>query len=97
MAPICEIILALDPRLAFEKEPLKEILINRAVGYEYGTNIILCLSTPRRNLDSDRHKLKQRQEKDVTIQRAKEELDAYEAAWPTQVSQTHIFECLNAY
>ena len=66
MAPICEIILALDPRLAFEEEPLKEILINRAVGYEYGTNIILCLSTPRRNLDSDRHKLKRRQEKDVT-------------------------------
>ena len=44
-----------------------------------------------------REKKKRRLEKDVMIQSAKSKIDAYEAAWPTQVSQTHIFECLNAY
>jgi hypothetical protein len=96
IAQVCELILALDPRLAFEEEPSRDVMINKAVGYEYGPEIYLCLSSPSLSIN-DRRKFKRRQEKDATIQCANEKVDAYEAAWPTQVSQAHIFECLNAY
>ena len=37
MAPLCKLVLVLDPRLSFEQEPLRETLI---VGYEYGFEIL---------------------------------------------------------
>ena len=93
---ICQLVLALEPRLTFEKEPSREDLINTVIKYEYGTEILLCLSTPPLSRN-DRSKLNRRLERDTTIRTAKKELDAYEAAWPTQISQTRILECLNAY
>ena len=93
---ICQLVLALEPRLTFEKEPSREDLINTVIKYEYGTEILLCLSTPPLSRN-DRSKLNRRLERDATIRTAKKELDAYEAAWPTQISQTRILECLNAY
>ena len=96
MAEVCKLVLALDPRLMFKEDPSKEMLINKVVGYEYGTQIFLCISTPPLSRNN-RRKLKRKLEKEATIQSAKQEVDVYEAAWPTQVSQTRILECLNAY
>ena len=97
---ICEIVLALDPRIEFEQEPCKEALINSVIQYEYGVEVFLCLSTStlRRNDERNlRIKEKRRLDKDAMIQNARGEINTYEAAWPTQVSQACIIECLNAY
>ena len=96
MASLCEIVLALDPRLSFEQEPSRETLIIKIVGYEYGHEILERLSTPPLSRN-DQRKLNRRVEKDTMIQSTKEELDVYKAAWPSQISQELIFECLNAY
>jgi len=94
--PICKQVLALDPHLLFEEEPSREVLVNKIVAYEYGTEILFCLSTSRLS-KNDQQKLNRRVQRDAIIRSAKEDLKNYEAAWPTQVSQSHIFECLNAY
>ena len=46
IASICEIVLALDPRILFEDEPCKEVLMNSVIELEYGTEVFLCLATP---------------------------------------------------
>ena len=76
IAPICEVVLAHDPHIVFEDEPSKEVLINNVIRFEYGAEVLHCLSTPSLGGNEQRQlreKLNRRREKDAMIQRVKED------------------------
>ena len=68
--------LAHDPHIVFEDEPSKEVLINNVIRFEYGAEVLHCLSTPSLGGNEQRQlheKLNWRREKDAMIQRVKED------------------------
>ena len=56
--------------------PSKEVLINNVIRFEYGAEVLHCLSTPSLGGNEQRQlreKLNRRREKDAMIQRVKED------------------------
>ena len=96
MGPLSEIVLSLCPTLKFEHEPTQERLIRIIVENEYGSPIFKSLSKPVLS-KKERARISRREEKISRVQTAKGALESYEATWPLQVPQAHIFECLNSY
>ena len=95
LSELCDIALSVSYS-EFEKKMSKELLIECVINYEYGDVLLQAISCHPLSR-SERSKLERKHNKLSDIQYKKQNLDDYAAAWPSQVPQSHIWKCLDAY